>query len=102
MFLSGKGGLRGPAGILPLGGRRFQRCDRARSFSPRLGGSGGGAAPPPSRGVPMRLRVPGLPFVFDLNRWMLAGSAVFAVGVAGYLAVELGAAGPESAAGGLV
>ncbi len=49
----------------------------------------------------MRFRVPGLPFVFDLNGFMLAGTVVFAVGVGGYVAVEFRSRDPESAAGSL-
>jgi hypothetical protein len=49
----------------------------------------------------MRLRLPGLPFVLDFNGFMLAGTAVFAVGVAGYVAGEFGAFGPGSSAGSL-
>ena len=39
----------------------------------------------------MRIRVPGTPFIFDLNGLMIAGMVVFAVGATGYGAGVLGA-----------
>jgi len=44
----------------------------------------------------MRIRVPGLPFVFDVNGYMAAGMVVFTLGVGGYVAGEFGAFPPES------
>ena len=44
----------------------------------------------------MRIRVPGLPFNFDMNGWMLGGMALAALGMMGAGVGLIGGLGPRS------